>query len=164
VTALTHRAARWREGLVIIEDDPLHLRARAGGWLLQADAQPEPPHRLTGLRMTLVGAQVTDERVAAPPVSGSGAVPAAAAATAATGFGELGLAGLVLASGAPDGAGWVIGRGVGDHRPGAGPHVLISSQESASWIASLAARTTAASSSVLTHPGPRHLSPPAPAE
>jgi CubicO group peptidase (beta-lactamase class C family) len=114
VTTLTHRAARWREGLVIIEDDPLHLRARASGWLLQADAEPEPPHRLSGLRMTLVGAQVTDERVAAPPVSGSGAVPAAAAETAATAFGELGLAGLVLAGGAPGGAGWAIARGWAD--------------------------------------------------
>jgi CubicO group peptidase (beta-lactamase class C family) len=114
VTTLTRRAARWREGLVIIENDPLHLRARASGWLLQADAEPEPPHRLTGLRMTLVGAQVTDERVAAPPVSGSGAVPVVAAETAATGFGELGLAGLVLAGGAPGGAGWAIARGWAD--------------------------------------------------
>jgi CubicO group peptidase (beta-lactamase class C family) len=114
VTTLTRGAARWREGLVIIEDDPLHLRARASGWLLHADAEPEPPHRLTGLRMTLVGAPVTDERVASPPVSGSGAVPAAAAETAATGFGELGLAGLVLAGGAPGGAGWVIARGWAD--------------------------------------------------
>jgi CubicO group peptidase (beta-lactamase class C family) len=114
VTTLTHLAAAWREGLVIIEDHPLHLRARAGGWLLQADAEPEPPHRLTGLRMTLVGAQVTDERVAAPPVSGFGAVPAAVAETAETGFGELGLAGLVLAGGAPGGAGWAIARGWAD--------------------------------------------------
>jgi CubicO group peptidase (beta-lactamase class C family) len=114
VTALTSRAARWREGLVIIEDDPLHLRARASGWLLQADAEPEPPHRLTGLQMTLVGGQVTDQRLAAPPVSGSGAVPAAAAEAAATGFGELGLAGLVLAGGAAGGDGWAIAQGWAD--------------------------------------------------
>jgi CubicO group peptidase (beta-lactamase class C family) len=114
VTTLSRRAARWREGLVIIEDDPLRLRARAGGWLLEADAEPGPPHRLTGLRMTLVGGQVTDERLAAPPVSGSGAVPVVAAETAAAGFGELGLAGLVLAGGAPGGAGWAIARGWAD--------------------------------------------------
>jgi CubicO group peptidase (beta-lactamase class C family) len=114
VTALTGRAARWREGLMIIQDDPLHARARAGGWLLEADAEPEPPHRLTGLRMTPVGSQVTDARVAAPPTSSSGAVPVAAAGTAATAFGELGLAGLVLAGGAPSGAGWTMARGWAD--------------------------------------------------
>ncbi len=114
VTALTGRAARGREGLVITQDDPLHARARASGWLLEADAEPEPPHRLTGLRMTRVGSQVTDARVAAPPTSSSGAVPVVAAETAATGFGELGLAGLVLAGGAPGGAGWAIARGWAD--------------------------------------------------
>ena len=114
VAPFTRRDALWREELVIIQDDPLHARARASGWLLEADAEPEPPHRLTGLRMTRVGSQVTDARVAAPPVSSSGAVPAAAAETAATGFGELGLAGLVLAGGAPGGAGWTITRGWAD--------------------------------------------------
>ena len=114
VTALTHRAARWREGLVIIQDDPLHTRARASGWLLEADAEPEPPHRLAGLRMTRVGSQVTDARVAAPPTSSSGAVPVVAAETAAARFGELGLAGLVLAGGAPGEAGWAITRGWAD--------------------------------------------------
>ena len=114
VTALTGRAARGREGLVVTQDDPLHARARASGWLLEADAEPEPPHRLTGLRMTRVGSQVTDARVAAPPTSSSGAVPVVAAETAATGFGELGLAGLVLAGGAPGGAGWAIARGWAD--------------------------------------------------
>ena len=99
VATLTHLAVIWREGLVVIQDDPLHARARASGWLLEADAEPEPPHRLAGLRMTRVGSQVTDARVAAPPTSSSGAVPAAAAKTTATAFGELGLAGLVLAGG-----------------------------------------------------------------
>lgn len=114
VTTLTRLAAIWREGLVVIQDDPLHARARAGGWLLEADAEPGPPHRLAGLRMTRVGSQVTDARVAAPPESSSGAVPAAAAKAAATAFGELGLAGLVVAGGAPGGAGWAIARGWAD--------------------------------------------------
>jgi hypothetical protein len=38
VTTLTRLAAIWREGLVVIQDDRLHARARAGGWLLEADA------------------------------------------------------------------------------------------------------------------------------
>jgi CubicO group peptidase (beta-lactamase class C family) len=53
-------------------------------------------------------------RVAAPPISSSGAVPAAAAEAAARGFAELGLAGVVLAGGAPDGADWGIARGWAD--------------------------------------------------
>lgn len=72
------------------------------------------PVRRTGwpaLRMTRVGSLATDARVAAPPVSGSGAVPAAAAKTAATAFGALGLAGLVLAGGAPGGVSSAIAQG-----------------------------------------------------
>jgi hypothetical protein len=88
VTALTRLAAGWRERLVIIEDDPLHARVRAGDWLLEADAEPEPPHQLTRLRTVSVGSQVTDARVAAPPTASSGAVPVAAADTAATGSGS----------------------------------------------------------------------------
>jgi len=114
VTALTRRAASGREGLVITQDGPLHARARASGWLLEVDADPAPLHRLTGLRMTAVGSQVTDARVAAPPTSSSGAVPVVAAETAATEFRELGLAGLVLAGGAPGGAAWAIARGWAD--------------------------------------------------
>ena len=117
VTALTHRAARWREGLVIIQDDPLHTRARASGWLLEADAEPEPPHRLASLRMTRVGSQVTDARAAAPPTFSSGAVPVVAAETAAARLG----------SWASPGSSWpaLAGRGrLGDRaglgRPGAG--------------------------------------------
>ena len=111
VTTLTRLAALRREGLVVVHDDPLHARARAGGLLLEAEAEPEPPHRLTRLGMTAVGRQVSDARVTAPPTSSSGAVPVAAAETAAPGFGELGLAGLVLAGGAPGGPGWAIARG-----------------------------------------------------
>jgi CubicO group peptidase (beta-lactamase class C family) len=111
VTRLTNGAADWNDGLVVIQDDRLHVHARAGGWLLEADAEPEPPHRLTSLRPTKVGRQVTDVRVAAPPDSSFGAVPAAAAQTAARAFGELGLAGLVLAGGTPSGDGWAVTRG-----------------------------------------------------
>jgi CubicO group peptidase (beta-lactamase class C family) len=114
VTDLSRIAPRLREELVVIQDDPLAARARAGGIQFEAEAEAEPPHRLRDFRATLVGSQVTDTRVAAPPTSSSGAVPAVAAETAALGFGELGLAGVVLAGGAPGGAGWVIARGWAD--------------------------------------------------
>ena len=115
VTTLTRLAAIWREGLVVIQDDPLHARARASGWLLEADAEPEPPHRLSRLPGRPGSAARSPTRGSRHrPLSSSGAVPAAAAKTAATAFGELGLAGLVLAGGAPGGAGWVIARGWAD--------------------------------------------------
>ncbi len=111
VETLPRIAARLREELVITQDDPLHARARAGGAQLEADAEPGPPHQLSGFRAYPVGSQVTDARVAAPPTSSSGIVPAVAAETAAAGFAELGLAGVVLAGGAPGGADWAIARG-----------------------------------------------------
>jgi hypothetical protein len=104
-------AARLREELVVTLDDPLQARARAGGIAFEADAEAEPPYRLYGFRAYPVGSRVTDARVAAPPTSSSGAVPAVAAETAARGFAELGLAGVVLAGGAPGGADWAIARG-----------------------------------------------------
>ena len=117
VTALSRIAARLREELVVTQDDPLQARARAGGIGFEAEAEAGPPHRLRDFRAYPVGSRVTDTRVAAPPTSSSGAVPAAAAETAAQGFGELGLAGVVLAGGAPGGAGWVITRGWADLDP-----------------------------------------------
>ena len=114
VAMFTRRAARLREELVVLQDEPLDARARVGGLQFEAAAEPGPPHRLRGFRTYLVGSQVTDTRVAAPPSQSSGPVPLAATETAAAGFGELGLAGLVLAGGAPGKAGWAIARGWAD--------------------------------------------------
>jgi len=114
VAMFTRRAARLREELVVTLDDPLHARARVGGLQFEAATEPEPPHRLCGFRAYVVGSQVTDTRVAAPPSQSSGPVPFVAAEAAAAGFGELGLAGLVLAGGAPGKAAWAIARGWAD--------------------------------------------------
>jgi hypothetical protein len=101
VTDLSGIAARLREELVLAQDDPLHARVRVGGILFEAAAEAGPPHRLYDFQAYPVGSRVTDARVAAPPTSSSGAVPTVAAETAARGFAELGLAGVVLAGGAP---------------------------------------------------------------
>jgi len=114
VATLPRIAARLREELVVTQDDPLMARARAGGIGFETEAEAEPPHRLRDFRAYPVGSRVTDARVAAPPTSSSGAVPAVAAETAASGFTELGLAGVVLAGGAPGEAGWAIARGWAD--------------------------------------------------
>jgi CubicO group peptidase (beta-lactamase class C family) len=131
VGTLTRVSARLRGQLVITQDDPLHARARTGGIQFEADVQPEPPHKLVSLRVYAVGSEVTDARVAKPPTSRSGNVPMIAAETAAVGFGELGLPGVVLAGAsatqgntahggtansgtAPDADGWVVARGWAD--------------------------------------------------
>jgi len=114
VADLSSIAARLREEVVVAQDDPLHAHAQVGGIQFEADAESEPPHRLYGFRAYPVGSRVTDARVAAPPTSSSGAVPAVAAEAAARGFAELGLAGVVLAGGAPGEDGWVITRGWAD--------------------------------------------------
>ena len=101
VKMFTRRAAPLREELVVTLDEPLNARARAGGLQFEAATEPDPPYRLRGFRTYLVGSQVTDTRVAAPPAQSSGPVPFAAAEAATAGFGELGLAGLALAGGAP---------------------------------------------------------------
>ena len=95
---------------------PRQLRAQIGGMQLEAAAEADPPHRLTGLRLYPLGERVTDARVAAPSTRTSGEVPSAAVAVAEESLAELGLPGLVLA-GAPggagpgDGTGWVAARG-----------------------------------------------------
>ena len=116
VRTLTGVASRLREELVITLVMPRQLRAQIGGMQLEAAAEADPPHRLTGLRLYPLGERVTDARVAAPSTRTSGEVPAAAVAVAEESLAELGLPGLVLA-GAPggagpgDGTGWVAARG-----------------------------------------------------
>jgi hypothetical protein len=116
VRTLTGVVSRLRAELVIMLETPLRLRGQIGGLQLEAAVEPDPPHRLTGLRLFPLGERVTDPRVAGPSTRMSGEVPAVAAAVAAESFTELGLPGLVLA-GAPGGAtpgdrsGWVAARG-----------------------------------------------------
>ncbi|HVT67837.1 MAG TPA: serine hydrolase domain-containing protein, partial [Trebonia sp.] len=114
VTDLSRIAARLHEELTVIQDDPLYARVRTGGVQFEAYAEAGPPHQLFDFRGYRAGSKVTDVRVTAPPTSRSGNVPAVAAETAALGFRELGLAGVVLAGGVPGGDGWVITRGWAD--------------------------------------------------
>jgi CubicO group peptidase (beta-lactamase class C family) len=118
VQIFSSRAEQLRDELVVLGDHQDAVRARIGGMQLEAAAEPEPPHRLAGLRMYPVGAAVTDPRVAAPSSRMSGSVPDGVTAIADSAHGEVGLVGLVLAGGAADGGAagaaeppWVIARG-----------------------------------------------------
>ena len=129
VRTLTGVASRLCEELVITLVTPRQLRAQIGGMQLEAAAEADPPHRLTGLRLYPLGERVTDARVAAPSTRTSGEVPSAAVAVAEESLAELGLPGLVLA-GAPggagpgDGTGWVAARGWASLE-GASPEALL---------------------------------------
>lgn len=79
VSTLTEVAEWLREELVVTAQSPLRVRAQIAGMQLEAAAEADPPHRLTGLLLYPVGRRVTDTRVAAPATRMSGAVPEAAA-------------------------------------------------------------------------------------
>ena len=116
ISTLTGAAAPLREELVVTREAPLGVRAEIGGLQLEAAAEAEPPHRLSGLRLYRLSQHVTDRRIADPPAWDAGPVPGTAAAVARESFAELGLPGLVLAGTAgPAAAGrdpvWTVARG-----------------------------------------------------
>jgi CubicO group peptidase (beta-lactamase class C family) len=101
--------------LRVVARVPLAARAEIAGLQLFASADPEPPHRISGLRLIAGGQRVTDKRAAGPvPVNTSGDVPAWAAQAVEPALEELGVAGLVLAgAGASTGPGASTGAGAG---------------------------------------------------
>ncbi len=103
-----------REGLTEVRAEPSRLRARAGDLRIEAETEPEPPHRLHNLRLYPLETKVKDPRIAAPPRRDFGAVPEDAAAVAEESFGELGLAGLIVAGATEDGSMWATARGWAD--------------------------------------------------
>lgn len=109
VDILAAGAERLRADLVVHASAPGRVRATIADVRIDAEAEPEPPHRLTMLRIYPIGPRVTDERAGAPVTVTSGAVPAGAAEILAESVAELGLPGLVVA-----GASWAAARGWAD--------------------------------------------------
>jgi CubicO group peptidase (beta-lactamase class C family) len=103
---------------------PESVRAEIGGLEVFATVTAAPPHRLTGLRGLPLGSRVTDPRTANPPSRASGTVPTWATDLAISAFGDLGLAGLILAGtkgdAGPDHVGGDGGAGGGDGGAGGG--------------------------------------------
>jgi CubicO group peptidase (beta-lactamase class C family) len=104
-------ARQLRADLADVRAEPLRLRARAADLRVEAATEADPPYRLHTFRLYPLETKVNDPRVATPPARSSGAVPTDAAAVAADSFAELGLAGLIVAGAADDGAVWVTARG-----------------------------------------------------
>lgn len=113
VPTLSGAAARLREELVVTDRGPRTLRAHLTDLQVDAVVEPEPPHRLTRLRIYPPGRTVTDERVATPVTHSTGDVPAVAARLAEESVADLGLAGFA-AAGATDGRTWALARGWAD--------------------------------------------------
>jgi hypothetical protein len=110
-------APKLREDLVVIDAGPLHLRGKVADLLVEADAEPEAPHRLTRLGITPGGAPVTDARVAQPPAESFGPVPAQVPGFVEDCYAELGLVGLTVAGdrgSGPAGEVWACSRGWAD--------------------------------------------------
>ena len=121
---LTQVAGQLGAPLTVSRETPRSVRGHVDGLAVEAAAHAEPPHRLTGLRLYRLGAQVSDPRVATPPSRMAGQVPAAAATVAAESFAELGLPGLVMAGPAStaDGEPWSVAWGFADLDRGAALH------------------------------------------
>ena len=113
VGTITKVAPRLREELVVTRRTALRLRAQVADLQIEAAAEPDPPHRLTGLRMYPLGQAVADPRVAMPPSRSFGQVPDLAEEVGRESFAQLGLVGLVLA-GAADSSVWTVARGWAD--------------------------------------------------
>jgi len=97
VTTLSGVAERLRGQLLVTHQTPLRIRAQISDLRMEAAAEADPPHRLTGLRVYPSGGSVTDDRVAAPTTHTFGDVPQAAIEVAQESFTELGLVGLAMA-------------------------------------------------------------------
>jgi CubicO group peptidase (beta-lactamase class C family) len=111
VETIAGMAADLREEYVVTGSSPLTVQLQLAGWQVHAVAGARPPYRLKVVNRFPLGRRITDPRVAAPVTRTLGEVPAAVDPVAAEAFTEIGLPGLVLAGGGPDGPGWVLARG-----------------------------------------------------
>jgi len=110
-------APKLREDLVLIDAEPLHLRAKVADLLVEATVEPEAPYRITSLRVSPGGAPATDPRVARPPATSVGPVPEQVPGFVENAYGELGVVGLTAAGdwdGGAAGDGWACSRGWAD--------------------------------------------------
>jgi CubicO group peptidase (beta-lactamase class C family) len=116
IATISEVAAELRDGeLVVLRQTPVQAYVQLAGLQYIAVVEPEPPHRLTGLRGLPVGSRVHDPRVADPPVRTRGNPPAGVAEIAEQAVAELGLVALLLAGGdKQDTAPWVLTRGWAD--------------------------------------------------
>jgi CubicO group peptidase (beta-lactamase class C family) len=113
-TILGSVTAKLRADLVLVDADPLHLRAKLADLWVEASVEPQAPHQLNGLRLYPGGETVTDTRVAGAPSASVGPVPQQVSAALKDSLTELGVVGLSAAGDWSDGPGaevWAHVRG-----------------------------------------------------
>jgi CubicO group peptidase (beta-lactamase class C family) len=108
---LARGVAELREKPVVVDQEPLAVRARVPGAEVIAVSEETPPHRLTGLNVIPLAGRVTDPRAAAPSARALGDVPAGVVAIADDAYATLGPAGLVIAGGDAGRPAWAVARG-----------------------------------------------------
>lgn len=112
IKTISNMAADLRGDPVVLGQTPVRADIQLQGMHYIAVTEPDPPHRLTGLRGLPVGSRVHDPRIAEPPVRTQGEVPAEVTTIAEQAFAELGLTALLLAGGDHQTAQpWILTRG-----------------------------------------------------
>ncbi len=114
---LSRIAPKLREELVPIDADSLHLTAKVADLIVQANVEPEAPHRLVGLQFVPGGARATDTRAAQPPAVSVGPVPEQVPGLVEDSCRDLGLVGLTAAGdweSGPASEMWACSRGWAD--------------------------------------------------
>ena len=105
-----------RGELAVLGQGPLEAAVRLADVEYLVVVEPEPPHRVSGLRALPLGSRVRDPRVTSPaPTATAGQVPAGLEAAAEESLAESGLPALLLAGGIPDHTNpWVLAKGWAD--------------------------------------------------
>ena len=111
VAQLASSSPDLHEGFLLVDQEPLVVRARIADAEVIAVAEESPPHRLASLQAIPLGSRITDARAAAPPTRVLGDVPAGVAAIADGAYAELGPAALVIAGGDPARPAWAVAKG-----------------------------------------------------
>ena len=119
IKTIAKMAADLRGDPVVLGQTPVQAYIQLHGMQYIAVSEPDPPHRLIGLRGLPVGSRVHDPRVTDPPVRTQGEVPDQVATIAEQAFAELGLTALLLAGGDKGGDNhatqpWILTQGWAD--------------------------------------------------
>jgi CubicO group peptidase (beta-lactamase class C family) len=111
IATITGMAADLREEYVVTGEAPLAAQVKIAGLQIVAAVEAGPSHRLTRVGRFPLGSRIADARATASATHGRGQVPEAAGEIVAEAVAELGLPGLILASGGPGAPEWTAARG-----------------------------------------------------
>ncbi len=94
---ISELAPALRGELAVDSDAPFIAHGRLSGYLVSAATEPRSPFRLSAVRARRLGERISDPRVAEPPVTAAGPLPAQVPGVAAAAWRRLGMVGLAVA-------------------------------------------------------------------